>query len=218
MRILVVRPEPGASATAARLRALGHDPVVMPLLDTETVDWTLPSTRPDAILLTSAAAARHAGGRVAPLFALPALCVGEATAAAARAAGWRDAQAGPGTVQALLDAAATGPHRRLLHLAGEDRTAVTVPAGLHIETITSYRARLSALPTLPHAAAVLLHSPRTAAQFAAEWDRLGGRRGDVALLAISPSTLAAAGPGWQAGHSAPAPTEDALLAMLPKAL
>lgn len=31
MRILVTRPEPGAQRTAARLRELGHDPVLLPL-------------------------------------------------------------------------------------------------------------------------------------------------------------------------------------------
>lgn len=216
MRVLIVRPEPGAQATAARVAALGHAAVVQPLLATEAVAWAVPDMMPDAVLLTSAAAVRHADA--AALHGLPALCVGAATAVAARAAGWRDVRAGPGHVQALIDAAADGPYRRLLHLAGEDRTPVSIPAGLSVETIITYRAALLPLLQLPAVDAVLLHSPRTAAHLAAEWDRLGGRRGDVALLAISPATLAAAGAGWRAGHAAPAPTEDALLAMLRKAL
>ncbi len=218
MRILVVRPEPGASATAARLRALGHEPVALPLLATEAMAWAPPEELPDAVILTSAAAIRHAGSAADMLKLLPALCVGEATAAAARAAGWQQVAAGPGTLQALLDAAAAGPHRRLLHLAGEDRTAVQVPAALHITALIVYRARLLPLPMLLPVDAILLHSPRTARHLAAEWDRLGGRRSDVALYAISELALAAAGSGWQSRRAAPSPSEDVLLAMLPKAL
>jgi len=218
MRVLVVRPEPGASATAARARAMGHEPQVVPLLATAAMHWAIPDILPDAVLLTSAAAVRHAGAQAAVLMALPALCVGAATAAAARAAGWRDVHAGSGNLQALLDAAAAGPHRRLLHLAGEDRTAVVVPPALTIAVVVVYRAALRALPVLPDIEAALLHSARTAAHFAAEWDRHGGHRGDVALYAISPAALAAAGAGWQSGHAAARPDDDALLAMLPKAL
>lgn len=217
MRILIVRPEPGAAATAARVAALGHDPVVQPLLATQAVDWQLPATEPDAVILTSAAAVRHAGAAADALKSLPALCVGAATQAAAQAAGWARAQAGPGTLQALLDAIAAGPHRRLLHLAGADRTAAVVPETLAIEVIITYRAALQPLPALPAADAALLHSPRTARHFAAEWDRLGGRRGCMALHAISAATLAAAGTGWRAAAIAACPNENALLATLPKA-
>jgi uroporphyrinogen-III synthase len=218
MRILVVRPEPGASATAARVQALGHDVIVQPLLATEAVAWERPASLPDAVLITSAAAVRHAGPQADALKHLPALCVGEATAAAARAAGWQQIHTGPGTLQMLLDAAASGPHCQLFHIAGEDRTPAHVPAGLIITTAIAYRAVLQALPALPVVDGVLLHSPRTARHFAAEWDRLRGQRETVALYAISAATLEAAGPGWAAAHAAPAPTEAALLAMLPESL
>ncbi len=215
MRILVVRPQPGADATAARLVALGHHPVVQPLLTTRARAWQLPAAHPDAVILTSAAAVRHAGAGASTLKSLPALAVGEATAAAARAAGWADVTAGPGTIQALLDALAPG---RYLHLAGSDLTAVTVPDAIHLTRVTVYDAPLLPLPVLPDVEGVLLHSPRTARQFASEWDRLGGQRGTVAIHAISAATLAAAGAGWARALAAPEPTETALLAMLPKAL
>lgn len=216
MRVLVVRPQPGAAATARRLEALGHAPLVMPLLETRPCDWAAPASPPDAVLITSAAAVAHAGPAADPFKTLPALCVGEATAAAARAAGWARAEAGPGTVQALMDGLA-GRFARLLHLAGEDRTAFTPPPGLVIGIATVYRALLCPLPELPKAEAVLLHSPRTARHFAAEWDRLGGNRAAVALFAISLPTLAAAGDGWASAAAAPQPDEASLLAMLGKA-
>lgn len=215
MRILVVRPQPGADATAARLAALGHDPVVCPLLTTRARAWQLPAERPDAVILTSAAAVRHAGADADALKTLPAFAVGDATAAAARSAGWADVTAGPGTIQALLDALAPG---RYLHLAGADLTEVMVPDAIHLARVTVYETPLLPLPALPDVEGVLLHSPRTARQFAGEWDRLGGQRGAVAIHAISAPTLAAAGAGWALALAAPEPTETALLAMLPKAL
>lgn len=215
MRILVVRPQPGADATAARLAAFGHEAVVHPLLTTQAIAWERPIALPDAIILSSAAAVRYAGGDADSLKALPAHAVGEATATTARAAGWHDVTAGPGTMQALLDGLATGHY---LHLSGSDVTAVTVPSGISLTRRTVYATPLQPLPALPDVAAVLLHSPRTAAQFAAEWDRLGGQRAALTLLAISPATLAAAGSGWGSARAALEPTEAALLAMLPKAL
>lgn len=217
MRLLVVRPEPGAAATAAKLRALGHEPIVVPLLATEALDWQPPERPPDAVIITSAAAVRHAGPAAAALHDAPLFCVGEATAAAARSAGWRDVAVGPGTLQGLLDQLAASGPRHLLHLAGEDRTAITLPAALTITTSILYRARLLPLPMLVPVDAILLHSPRTARHVAAEWDRLDGRRDLVRLFAISPLALAAAGPGWRAGHAAPSPDDAALLAMLAKA-
>lgn len=217
MRILVVRPQPGADATAARLQALGHEAAVHPLLETRPLAWALPAQTPDAVILSSAAAVRHAGALADAFKHLPAYAVGEATAAAARAAGWADVTAGQGTMQALLDALA-GSARHLLHLAGADLTPVTVPPALRLSRATVYETPLLPLPALPDVAAVLLHSPRTAGQFAAEWDRLGGRREAVQLFAISVATLTAAGTGWGKAQAAPEPSESALLVMLPKAL
>jgi len=213
MRLLITRPQPGADATAAALVALGHEPLVQPLLATEAVAWALPDALPDAVLLTSAASVRHAGAGSSALLHLPAHAVGGATAAAARAAGWRAVHEGPGNVQALLDGL---PPCRLLHLAGADRTDAQPPAGVVVDVATVYRAVLQSLAALPAVDGVLLYSARTARHFAAEWDRLGGRRGAVQLLAISPQALAAAGSGWASAQAAPEPTEAALLAMLPR--
>ncbi|MEY2884235.1 MAG: hypothetical protein RL490_1959, partial [Pseudomonadota bacterium] len=140
MRLLVTRPWPGGEASAARLRSAGHDVIEAPLLATEAVTWDAPATTPDALLVTSAAAARLAAAPAA-LRALPCHAVGAATAAAARAAGFGDVRIGPGAVQPLLDTL-TGD---ILHLAGEDRTPVDLPPGLSLATAIVYRARLLAL-------------------------------------------------------------------------
>ncbi|MBV8971147.1 MAG: uroporphyrinogen-III synthase, partial [Sphingomonadaceae bacterium] len=87
MHVVVTRPQPGA--TAARWRGRGATVTVAPLLDIAARPWTPPPGEPDAVAFTSANAVRLAGAGADRYRALPAFAVGEATAAAARAAGWR---------------------------------------------------------------------------------------------------------------------------------
>ena len=44
-RLIVLRPEPGASATMERARERGLDPVAMPLFEIEPVAWHAPDQR-----------------------------------------------------------------------------------------------------------------------------------------------------------------------------
>ena len=61
MKILVLRPQPGADETAARARALGLELVVAPLFAVAPLAWTPPDPAGfDAVMLTSASAARQA--------------------------------------------------------------------------------------------------------------------------------------------------------------
>jgi uroporphyrinogen-III synthase len=148
--------------------------------------------------------------------------VGAATAAAARDAGFGDVRAtaagglenAGGTAQALVDSVAAAGFIRVLHLAGADRTPVTVPPTLTITTTIVYRADLVPLPAPPAADWVLLYSARTAAHFAAECDRLGAARATLGIAAISPAVATAAGPGWRRIVVAADPHEDALLAAI----
>ncbi len=83
MKILVLRPQPGADETAARARDLGLEPVVAPLFTVRPLAWTAPDPAAfDAVMLTSASAARQASEGLAPFKQLPCYAVGEATAAA----------------------------------------------------------------------------------------------------------------------------------------
>jgi uroporphyrinogen-III synthase len=212
MHLLVTRPLPAGAATADRLRAFGLDVTLAPLMATEAVGWDAPDPLPDAVMLTSAVAARLAGPD-APL-QLPAFAVGGATARAARDAGFTDVRDGGGTVQATLDSVAAAGFVSVLHLAGEDRTPAVVPERLVVTTRTVYRARLVPLPALPGVDWVLLYSPRSAAHFAAEARRLSADIAQIGVAAISAATLAAAGPGWRATAVAREPNEDALLAAI----
>jgi uroporphyrinogen-III synthase len=212
VKLLVTRPLPGGEATAERLRRIGHDVVLMPLLATEAVAWQPPSNPPAAVMLTSAAAARLADARV--YHALPLFAVGAATAAAATGAGFRDVRNAGGTAQALLDHVAAAGIGDVLHLAGEDRTSMTIPDGLRVTTRIVYRARRVPLAAWHQVDWVLLYSARTAAHFAAEVDRLGLARSTIAVASISVAAAGAAGPGWRASAIALRPDEDALLAAI----
>ena len=218
MRILILRPEPGAAETAARALALGLDPVIAPLFAVRPLAWEPPAPeRLDAVLLTSANAARHGGPALARFAALPCHAVGDATAAAARAAGFADVRAGAGDGAALAAAAAQAGARRVLHLHGRDHKPLSGPA-LAVESRIVYASEAaSALPqaarqALKDGALALLHSPRSAALFAA----LIPARGGVRIAAISAATAAAAGGGWALVAVAKAPRDDALLELAAK--
>jgi len=215
VRVLVTRPQPGADATAHALRALGHDPVLRPLMAYAPCDWQPPETLPDAVMLTSAAAVRLAGpAAAAGLQRLPALCVGPQTTSAAQQAGWQHAEMAGPDLETLYQTAAARAPLRLLHLAGEHRTGAVVPPGLSIDTRTVYAATLQPLADPGPVAAALLFSPRSARHFAREWDRLGRARASLALVTISAACAEAAGPGWRQTVVAAAPDEPALLVAL----
>lgn len=204
----MLRPEPGASATAARARALGLEPVVVPLFVTVPRAWSLPEAHFDAVLLTSANGARLAGPLPARLTACPAYAVGAATAAAARAAGFATVIEGDRDVAALAARAAAEGVRWMLHLAGEDRTAFD-PGPIAIETRIVYAAEAVAPPpALPDGGVALLHSARAARRFRA----LAGDPARWAIAAISATVADAAGPGWRAVAIAGRPSDPALLA------
>src|SRR4051794_25280604 len=102
-RLVVLRPEPGASATAERARMLGLEPVMVPLFEVEPVAWQAPdAARFDALLLTSANAVRMGGEELSKLRRLPVHAVGEATARSALDAGFDVASLGDAGVDRLL--------------------------------------------------------------------------------------------------------------------
>lgn len=206
-RLVVVRPEPGNARTAAAARALGFAVDTMPLFAVVPLGWEAPDpNRYDAILVTSANAMRHGGTGLAPLTALPVLAVGEASAGAAREAGFVVALIGTADAAALVTQA-DDRYPRLLHLGGRER--VDVPGATAIAVYAS-----EAMPAPADAAArlrgatVLLHSARAARRVA----ELADDRSLTAVATISPAVLAAAGTGWRGAVAATVPTDAALLA------
>jgi len=218
MRVIVIRPQPGAAATAERLSAMGLDPLVAPLFVVAPIAWRqVDPDRYDALLIGSANALRHAGPQLAGLARLPVYAVGAKSAAMARGQGLRVVAQGSGGLATLIPALAADGRRRVLRLAGADHVALP-DAPMPIETETVYDAEARAMsPTLVAALAepalILLHSGRAAAHFAAECDRHGIDRRQHRLACFAPAIAAAAGPGWAAAASAPAPNDAALLAL-----
>lgn len=208
-RIVVLRPEPGASETIARARALGLEAIAIPLFEVEPIAWRSPDIdKFDAILLTSANAARQLEDGPEALRALPVYTVGTATADAARRAGFALAAVGDSGADALI--ASIDPALRLLHPCGVDRRATVAPQ--EITPLPVYRARaLPAPPGLGEAqnGVALVHSPRAGRRFA----ELVADRGSIIIAAISPLAAEAAGQGWAAVAAAATPADDALLAL-----
>lgn len=210
---MILRPEPGASATVARARTMGLEAVAMPLFEVEPVEWAVPDPAGfDALLLTSANAVRHGGPGLAGLRALPVYAVGEATAAAAREAGFEIAASGEGGVERLLGSVPAGV--RLLHPCGEHR--IEPQAAQAITALPVYRAaELPAPERLREieGQTVAVHSPRAARRLAELAGDGAIDRSTVRIAAISEAAAAAAGPNWEKCEAADAPDEAALLAL-----
>jgi uroporphyrinogen-III synthase len=183
MRILVTRPQPGADETAARLRAMGEAPLVHPL--TRIVANAPPAlaAAPAAIAFTSRNAVRAVAGwpGAAARRRLPVFAVGEATAAAARQAGFTDVAAADGDVArlaALIRRRFVPSSGALLYPAGRDRAGDLAAAlggsAIEVLTVEAYRAEavdhidpaVAAALAARQIDAVLFHSRRSAEVFA----------------------------------------------------
>ncbi|WP_300973237.1 uroporphyrinogen-III synthase [Sphingomonas sp. LHG3406-1] len=205
--LVILRPEPGASATAARAAALGLEVRVSPAFATAPVAWTMPESRFGALLLTSANAVRLAGR----LPDLPVHAVGEATASAAREAGLTVASVGTGGVEALLETLPAD--LALLHLAGEERIELASPPQ-RVTAVTVYRAEPLPLPS-PEALAgsvILVHSPAAGRRIAS----LDDGKDRILIAAISPAAASACGDGWAVCEAAASPSDPALLSLAAK--
>jgi uroporphyrinogen-III synthase len=208
-RLLVLRPEPGTSATVERALKQGLKAIAVPLFEIDPIAWQSPKAASfDALLLTSANAVRQGGDDLTKLRGLPVYAVGEATAEAARDAGFDIAATGDAGVDRLLGS--IEPHARLLHLCGEDRRE---PEGARqeITPIPVYKAVAIESPDLSAAeeSIALVHSPRAGRRFA----ELVSDRGSIAIAAISATAAQAMGSGWDAVETAAEPTDEALLAL-----
>ena len=208
--LVIVRPEPAASATAAAARSLGLETLVLPLFELGAVEWHAPEPQGfDALLLTSANALLFGGAELQRLKSLPAHCVGEATAEAARDCGFATASTGSAGVDSLL--ASLPPSLRLLHLCGADRRDPALTAQ-SITPVAVYRAATIDPPAEFEAiadAVIAVHSPRAGARLGT----IARDKASLSIAAISANAAEAAGGGWKQVRSADDPTDSALLAL-----
>ncbi len=216
--LLVLRPQPDADRTARRVRALGLAPVIAPLFTVRPLIWTTPAAPFDAVMLTSANAARHGGDGLTSFLSMPCYAVGAATAAAARATGFTQVFAGASDGNALVERMAADGVHNILWLSGADRTLLAETA-LRITPVAVYaadpvaRLPVEAEDALAERAVVLLHSARAAAFFR---ELVGDRRADIRIAVLSNKVAQAAGPGWAGITVAGQPRDEALLELAAK--
>src|SRR4051812_12438776 len=100
-KIWITRAQPGADATAERVRALGHEALVAPLLAVRALeDVEIDLIGVAALAFTSANGVR-AFADLSPERQIRVFAVGSTTAQAARAAGFRLVLSADGDVEAL---------------------------------------------------------------------------------------------------------------------
>ncbi len=216
--LVILRPADGALETAEKAEKLGLSTIIDPLFAVEPMAWAAPvASQFDAVMLTSANAVKYGGSTLEKYQKLPVLAVGDATATAARRAGFKVVETGNGGAENLLQSLAPGRYPRILRLTGKDHVK-TNPSGQEISLFQVYQA--SALPlgekaraALEQGHVILLYSVRAAKILAAEMDRLGLNRAINHVAALSPNIAQAAGSGWKNIAAAEQPSDDALLSL-----
>ena len=218
MRVAITRAEPEASRAAARVRAHGAEAIVAPLLTIVPCGYDTNTEGAQAIIFTSTNGvhafpdARGARDRLV-------LTVGNATAEAAREAGFSDVRSADGDVNALVALAKRDldPAKgKLIHIAGDhvagDLGGELRAAGFSVERRLAY-ASVAAM-ALPQALIqpldiVLFHSVRAAETFIA----LGApNASQLTAGCLSGAVAQAAGKtSWKRIVTAPHPREDDLL-------
>ena len=216
--VVIIRPEPGASASLATALALGLDAHAFPLFAVRALPWEpIARDEVDALVLGSANALRHGGEALEAYRGLPAYVVGAATAKAASAAGLEVVATGQGGLQSVmphLDPA----HRRLLRLTGREHLALELPSGVTMTSREVYASEARDMPEalaamLRRGALVLLPSGLAAAHFAQCCAQRGIDRSLVHLAAIGPRVTPLAGSDWIQLRVADRPDDAALLAL-----
>jgi uroporphyrinogen-III synthase len=230
VRVLITRPEPGASETAARVTAMGLTPIIAPLLDIRPIAVQLPPADTiAAILLTSGNAA---GALPRRYHCIPTLTVGAASAARASQAGFTDVVSADGdatTLAALVRARIDPRQGTMLLAAGRGQSLALAAAlrtsGYRVARRVVYSAR--PVPRLPAAAlkaltngealAVLVFSAETARCFmglARTAGVTGSLKNHTAITIGNLAAVALKPEYWDHVRVARKPTQDEMLALL----
>ena len=238
MKVLITRPQRDAETLAAILAARGIESLIEPLTAIECRRDGAAVLAPlldgaQAILFTSANGAR-AFAAATPQRDLPALAVGDATAKAARDAGFATVASAGGTVEDLtrLAIATLAPMKgALIHAAGSvvagdlggalAASGFTVHRAVLYDAVTSDRLSDATDAALDRGeiSAALFFSPRNATTFV----KLAATRRDrcASVIAVGLSQAVAkplSALPWRRIVIAAAPTETALVATLQESL
>lgn len=220
--MVVTRPQPQADATAQRLRAMGHEAVVLPLTKIVPLSPATPDIASfHSVVATSANALRHAAPELLrALSPLPLMVVGDRTADVATELGFSDVTSAAGNVDALINLATAHiqPGAVILYLCGKPRRPdfetgmklanrqVVVAETYAAEPLEVGRAETA---KISGADAVLLYSQATSDR----WAMLGAETPQTAMICIS-QRVANVLDGKRRIVVAAEPTEKAMLAAL----
>jgi uroporphyrinogen-III synthase len=214
VKIWITRAEPGASRTAERLRALGHAPLIAPVLEVHPLPADLDLGGVGALAFTSGNGVRAFADLSADR-GLPVFAVGESTAQAARGAGFAAVISADGDVDALAGVIAGAAGRlagTVLHPGAREPAGDLIGAlqtqGVAARAVTVYETRVLPVQVPAGAQAVLVHSPKAAAALA------GADIGDLTAYCISPAAAAPLAAAGKRVAVAPEPNETSLLGLL----
>jgi uroporphyrinogen-III synthase len=226
MRVLLTRPAEDSRAIARILEAEGVTCLVWPLTRIAPAAALAVPPGIQALLFTSANGVR-AFAALSGRRDLPALCVGEATAEAAREAGFGEVRSAGGDARALAGLARETGFGRFLHLRGRDAAGDLAGSlracGREVAEAVVYEAREGGPAPAAVAEAlargtidlVTVWSPRHAAILARRLAQMPARLTATDLLAISPAAaLPLEGAGFRRAIVARAPGRAAMLEAL----
>jgi uroporphyrinogen-III synthase len=228
--VLITRPEPGASDTAARVAMLGRMPILAPLLRVEARPVALP--RPETLAVVLATSGNAVDALPAGYRGITLMAVGNATARRAQAAGFTAIESADGDAVALaaLVRRRVAPTQGTLLLAAGSGQGLTLAGTLRDAGYRIVRrAVYAAIPAaaLPEDAAALLRDgqPHVALFFSAETARayvrlvrragLGAALANCDAVAIGePACMALKGLPWRCVRVAARPNQEEMLALL----
>lgn len=237
MRVLVTRPLVDARRTADLLRDRGVEPVIEPLFSISTIPAArVDTTDAQGFLITSANGARSLAETLRrdhpEAFALPAYCVGDASAATAREMDFKQVLSAEGDVTALAalvteKARANGGvliHAAGTHVAG-DLAGLLEAEGFEVRRQRLYETRQAValsretanLIATNSVHAALFYSPRTAKIFVdlARKAKVADACGDIVAYCLSQAVADDLRPiPFARVRMAAEPTQDSLLAVL----
>ncbi len=197
-RVWVTRAEPGAARTADRLTALGFTPLVAPLLTLAPLPGALDATPDPAAVAVLALTSPNGVEAFAPLIPRfrdhPVFAVGDATAEAARTAGFTDVRSASGDIHALARLIAAEAPLGPLLAPGAREPAGDLPALVPdrpVQRLPVYAAFETHAPAPEPFDAVMLHSPRAARALASSLAAYLPRAASSGRIAICISEAAA---------------------------
>lgn len=168
-RVWITRTQPGADTTAARVRTMGWEPVIAPLLEVRPLSGAMAAApAPDtltALALTSPNTIDTLGAELLAYRHLPAFAVGDTTADAARNLGLTNVQSAKGDIHALACLIAEHIPSGSIFAPGALEPAGDLPALLpnhQVIRLPVYATFDTSITSPDDITAILIHSPRAA--------------------------------------------------------